>query len=78
MAIRGAIDVMVDPWAYIWDVAPCKIIVKEAGGEFSNFTDNKARIDAGNAVLGNPRLVKAVRRMIREGNLQKHAPSQMR
>ena len=78
MAIRGAIDLMVDPWAHIWDLAPCKIIVKEAGGEFSNFTGNKAGIDVGSAVSGNPGLVKVVRRMIREGNLQKHASSQMR
>lgn len=68
MAIRGAIDIMVDPWAYIWDFAPCKIIVKEAGGEFANFTGNKAGIDAGNALSGNPVLVKAVRRMIKKGN----------
>jgi len=71
MAIRGAIDVMVDPWANIWDFAPCKIIVQEAKGKFSNFTGNKARIDAGNAISGNPRLVKAIRRMIREGSGQK-------
>ena len=73
MAIRGAVDVMVDPWAYIWDFAPCKIMVKEAGGEFSNFTGNKARINAGNALSGNPILVKAVRKMIREGNPSKQA-----
>ena len=76
MAIRGAIDVMVDPWAHIWDFAPCKIIVKEAGGEFANFTGNKARIDGGNALSGNPSLVNAVKRMIREGkNPQKHTLS---
>ena len=73
MAIRGAIDVMVDPWAYIWDFAPCKVIVKEAGGEFSNFTGNKAGIDAGNAISGNPRLVKAIRKMIQEGNRREQA-----
>ena len=58
-------------WANIWDFAPCKIIVQEAKGKFSNFTGNKARIDAGNAISGNPRLVKAIRRMIREGSGQK-------
>ena len=68
MAIRGAIDVMVDPWAHIWDYAPCKIMVREAGGEFANFTGNKAGIDVGNAVSGNPKLVKAVRTMIRKEN----------
>ena len=73
MAIRGAIDVMVDPWAYIWDFAPCKIMAKEAGGEFVNFTGNRGQIDAGNAILGNPDLVKAVRKMIKEGNSRKKA-----
>ena len=66
MAIRGAVDVMVDPWAYIWDFAPCKILVREAGGEFANFSGNRAGIGFGNAVVGNPELVKAVRKMIRE------------
>lgn len=78
MAIRGAIDVMVDPWAHIWDFAPCKIVVKEAGGEFANFTGNKALIDAGNAISGNPKLVKMVRNIIREGKLNKSAPNQIR
>ena len=68
MAIRGAIDVMVDPWAYIWDYAPCKIMVQEAGGEFANFTGSKAGIDVGNAISGNSKMVKAVRAMIREAN----------
>ena len=71
MAIRGAIDVMVDPWAYIWDYAPCKIIVKEAGGEFANFTGNKGEISVENAISGNPKIVKAVRAMIRETNNRK-------
>ena len=34
MAIRGVVDVMVDPLAKIWDYAPCKILVQEAGGPF--------------------------------------------
>ena len=66
MAVRGAVDVMVDPWAYTWDFAPCKILVQEAGGEFANFTGNRSGISYGNAVVGNAKLVKAVRRMIRE------------
>ena len=45
-----------------------KIMVREAGGEFANFTGNKAGIDVGNAVSGNPKLVKAVRTMIRKEN----------
>ena len=64
MAISGAVDVMVDPWAYIWDYAPCKIIVKEAGGEFANFTGNKGLIDKGHAISGNPKLVKAIQKIL--------------
>ena len=71
MAIRGAIDVMVDPWAYVWDYAPCKIMVQEAGGVFANFTGSKAGIDVGNGISGNPKMVKAVRAMVREANNQK-------
>ncbi|MBT3513882.1 MAG: hypothetical protein HOB32_02760 [Nitrospina sp.] len=71
MAIRGAIDVMVDPWAYIWDFAPCKIIVQEAGGEFANFTGTKGEINMGNAISGNPKIVKAVKKMIRGAANQK-------
>ncbi|SVC93818.1 uncharacterized protein METZ01_LOCUS346672 [marine metagenome] len=72
MAIRGAIDVMVDPWAYIWDYAPCKVLVKEAGGEFANFTSNKGGINLGNAITGNSKMVKAVRAIIRDINTQKN------
>ena len=73
MAIRGAIDVMVDPWAYIWDYAPCKIMVNEAGGKFANFTGDKARIDTGNAISGNPKIVGALQEIIREASNQKQS-----
>jgi histidinol-phosphatase len=71
MAIRGAIDIMVDPWAYIWDFAPCKIMVQEAGGEFANFSGSKAGIGVGNALSGNAKMVKALKSMIRKTNNQK-------
>ena len=65
LAARGAIDVMVDPWAYIWDFAPFKILAQEAGGTFANFNGNKNSIAEGTAITGNTRLVKSVRKMIR-------------
>ena len=71
MAIRGAIDIMIDPWAYIWDFAPCKIMVQEAGGEFANFCGSKSGINVGNALSGNPKIVKALRAMILETNKPK-------
>ncbi|NIP99107.1 MAG: hypothetical protein GWM98_00745 [Nitrospinaceae bacterium] len=66
MAARGSVDVMVDPLAYIWDFAPCKVVVQEAGGRFANFTGNAASISQGTAITGNPRLVQKVRRLYTE------------
>lgn len=67
MAIRGAADVMVDPWAYIWDFAPCKILAEEAGGAFANFGGKKGSLSEGTAIVGNPALVKTVQDLFREG-----------
>ena len=64
MAIRGSVDAMVDPWAYIWDFAPCKILVQEAGGAFINFSGNKNSILEGSALVGNKKLVKAIQKSI--------------
>jgi histidinol-phosphatase len=66
MAARGAVDVMVDPLAYIWDYAPCKIMVEEAGGEFANFTGNRSSIREETAISGNPQLVRKVRKIYAE------------
>lgn len=66
MAARGAVDVMVDPWAYVWDFAPCKVLVEEAGGLFANFTGDKGSVSEGTAIVGNPRLVKKVQKILRE------------
>jgi histidinol-phosphatase len=68
MAIRGVVDVMVDPLAKIWDYAPCKILVEEAGGRFANFTGNSASIEEGTAVVGNSKLVQQVRKIFAEKN----------
>jgi fructose-1,6-bisphosphatase/inositol monophosphatase family enzyme len=64
LAIDGRMDVMVDPWAYVWDFAPCKILAQEAGGAFINFTGNKNSICEGTALVGNAKLVKALQRSI--------------
>jgi myo-inositol-1(or 4)-monophosphatase len=64
LAIRGSVDVMVDPWAYIWDFAPCKIMVQEAGGVFANFKGSKNSIREGTALVGNAQLVKELRKRI--------------
>ncbi|MBC8286115.1 MAG: hypothetical protein H8E42_01440 [Nitrospinae bacterium] len=66
MAIRGVVDVMVDPLAKIWDYAPCKILVQEAGGRFANFSGNKASIEEGTAIVGNSKIVQQVRKIFAE------------
>ena len=71
MAIRGSVDVMVDPWAYTWDFAPCKIMVQEAGGTFMNFTGNKNSIYEGSALVGNAKLVKALQKTIQATRTKK-------
>lgn len=64
LAIRGSVDVMVDPWAYIWDYAPIKILAQEAGGAFENFTGDEQSIAEGTAIVGNPQLVRTVRELV--------------
>jgi len=54
----------VDPLAYIWDYAPCKIMVEEAGGTFANFSGNRSSISEETAISGNPQLVRQVRKMV--------------
>jgi len=66
MAIRGMVDAMVDPWAFIWDYAPIKILAQEAGGGFANFSGNKDSITEGTALVGNPSLVKQIQNLARE------------
>lgn len=71
MAIRGVVDVMVDPLAKIWDYAPCKILVQEASGRFENFSGNKASIEEGTAVVGNSKIVQQVRKIFATGSRKK-------
>jgi len=71
MAIRGVVDVMVDPLAKIWDYAPCKILVQEAGGRFANFSGNRASIEEGTAIVGNTKLVQQVRKIFSESKKSK-------
>jgi fructose-1,6-bisphosphatase/inositol monophosphatase family enzyme len=68
MAIRGVVDAMVDPLAKIWDYAPCKILVQEAGGRFANFAGSRASIEEGTAVVGNSKDVQQVRKIFRENS----------
>ncbi len=68
LAIRGAVDVMVDPWAYIWDFAPLKVLAEEAGGVFINFRGDQNDIREGSAIVGNKSLAESVKRvLVKEG-----------
>lgn len=64
LAIRGAIEVMVDPFAYIWDFAPLKILAEEAGGVFINFKGSQNDISEGSAIVGNKSLAKLVKDLL--------------
>jgi histidinol-phosphatase len=48
----GAVDVVVEPVAKVWDLAPLIVIVEEAGGRFTDARGNRT-IAGGNAVATN-------------------------
>lgn len=52
MVATGRADIMVDPVIKYWDIAPCRVIIPEAGGRFSGFdgTDGEHH---GNAMASN-------------------------
>ena len=49
---EGAVDVVVEPMAKVWDLAPLILIVEEAGGRLTDFTGEHT-ISGGNAVATN-------------------------
>ena len=59
LVAEGSVDVAVDPIAAVWDLAPIKIIVEEAGGRFTGL-DGVAAVDRGNALSTNGVLHNAV------------------
>jgi histidinol-phosphatase len=52
---EGAVDLVVEPIAAVWDLAPLQVIVEEAGGTMTDLAGRRA-IDAGNAVATNGKL----------------------
>jgi histidinol-phosphatase len=52
LVAEGCVDVAVDPVVKIWDCAPLKIIVEEAGGKFTDLA-GRAIIDGGSGVSTN-------------------------
>lgn len=52
MLLNGRADVWIEGAVQIWDLAPCQIIIEEAGGKFTDY-DGKASPAAGNCVATN-------------------------
>ncbi len=38
LVASGRADIMIDPVVAIWDVAPLKVVITEAGGSFTDFS----------------------------------------
>ncbi len=55
----GAVDIVVEPIAAVWDLAPLLVIVEEAGGRFTDVAGNRT-VTGGNAVASNGPLHDAV------------------
>jgi histidinol-phosphatase len=55
LVAEGAIDVAIEPVVALWDMAPVKIIIEEAGGRFTSL-NGEPRADGGNALSTNKRL----------------------
>jgi histidinol-phosphatase len=52
---EGSIDVVVEPIAAVWDLAPLQVIVEEAGGTMTDLGGTRT-IESGNALATNGRL----------------------
>ncbi len=52
LVAEGAVDVAIDPAVKIWDCAPLKVIVEEAGGRFTDLA-GRSLIDGGSGVSTN-------------------------
>ena len=55
LVATGRVDVMVDPVAGAWDLAPMPVIIGEAGGRFTDL-GGAERIDGGSGVASNGRV----------------------
>lgn len=52
LVLRGQADAMVDPGIKAWDIAPAAVLVREAGGRFSDFAGD-ATIHGGSGLATN-------------------------
>jgi histidinol-phosphatase len=63
LVATGRAEVMVDPVAAVWDVAPMLVILPEAGGRFTDLS-GAPRADGGSGVASNGRLHETVLPML--------------
>ena len=52
LVAEGSVDVVVEPWVALWDLAASKVIVEEAGGRFTDL-QGRPTPDGGSAVSTN-------------------------
>ncbi len=64
---RGAVDVMVDPIMSPWDIAPLSVVVREAGGVFSNFAGLRDDLGSSAVAASTPELHAEVLAILTDG-----------
>lgn len=62
--LEGSVDVMIDDGGHVWDLAPRKLLVTEAGGRFRD-PHGGSRLDLGGGLYTNGHLEKAVTDVLR-------------
>jgi histidinol-phosphatase len=56
LVASGRAELMVEPQLALWDVAATSLVVREAGGRFSDLDGNEPGICAGHALVSNGRV----------------------
>jgi histidinol-phosphatase len=67
LVAEGAVDVSCEPEVSLWDLAAVAVIVREAGGTFTDLA-GRSGPDGGSAVCSNGRLHAEVLRLLRTGD----------
>jgi histidinol-phosphatase len=62
--VEGSVDVMIDDGGHVWDLAPRKLLVTEAGGRFRD-PHGGSRLDLGGGLYTNGHLEQAVTDVLR-------------
>jgi histidinol-phosphatase len=65
LVLDGRADAWVEAGVKVWDLAPMRVLVEEAGGCFTDFT-GAATIESGNAIAANVELHEHVEGILRE------------